>query len=138
MLIDLGLAKIVENVLSLDGKRIETGLQTPKLAQIAFWNEYGTSKIPARSFMRESLKGKSGIDLKRVIKNNIKALVCGQQTMMRTINNIGSFHESQIVEIIVDKDDPKNKDSTVAQKGFDDPLIHKGTMRDSIKFIFYF
>ena len=93
------------------------------VAQVAFWNEYGTSKIPERPFFRHanimaSKKMISSFKTNKISKS--KSIINQNQ-----INTIGKMWAVTIQESIEGKQITyvPNAPSTIKQKGHDKPLI---------------
>lgn len=103
-----------------DGKRI---------GRIATINEYGVpehNQLP-RPFMRYTvLKNKSKwVDiLREVLPENLD--------VDRSLNILGEIVREDVSDMITAFADPPNRPSTIARKGFNDPLIETGLMRDSV------
>lgn len=111
----------------LEGSKDPTGLAN---AQKAFWNEFGTVRIPARPFFRTTIARESptwGAKLAAALKatnyDGEKALALLGQSMRDDV-------ESSIAQW----DSPGNAESTIARKGFDDPLIEKGDMQRAVDY----
>ena len=111
---------VLENATYPDG--------TP-VAMVAFWNEYGTKRIPPRPFFRTT------------VSEQKKNWVLSVQNLMKMHNDpkqvmglIGEHMKGNIVQGIVSFSDPKNADSTERAKGFNNPLIDKGILMRSISF----
>jgi len=100
------------------------------VAQVAFWNEYGTVRAPPRPFMRTTVAKES---------NRWGALIAA---VLPTVDYDGARALSQAGEAM--RDDlrvsiqqwsaPPNAESTVQKKGFQKPLIDSGIMRDGLDF----
>lgn len=115
-----------------DGKTLRVGfLETEKypdgtpVAQVAFWNEYGTVKSPPRPFFRQMIESKSqkwGAALGR----NLAAT--GYDTT-KAMSLVGTGIKDQLTQAIVQFASPGNAASTIAAKGFDKPLIDTGQMQ---------
>lgn len=103
------------------------------LVDIAAFNEYGTSDIPARPFMRQSWENHEE-DLKRVCQqaNNIIARGGSVEEACRVIGVAGV---GLIQQEIVDGSFEPNAPSTIAKKGSARPLIDTGHMRQSVKYV---
>lgn len=130
---DLGWNRIKASLNDLHNKVVKVGLFNPKLAQIGFWNEFGTKHIVETPFLRRSLKGS---DL-TATKNNMKKCLNGlyrSDSAMIFLNNIGSFSEKIIKHHIINRDFTPNKAGTVSIKGFDHRLIHKANLYGAIIF----
>lgn len=100
------------------------------VAEVAFYNEYGTSTIPPRPFMRPTIeKNKEGWGV--LLANTYKATkdidvsfgVVGQDA-------VGAFREA-----IIDFEGEPNAPSTINKKGFATPLQDTGHMRDSVNYV---
>ena len=95
------------------------------VAQVAFWNEFGTVRIPARPAFRTTIKKQSpawGDKLGKAIKathyDGRKALALLGQSMRDDLENAIATWAT-----------PGNAPSTIARKGFDKPLVHTGVMQ---------
>ena len=101
------------------------------VAQVAFWNEFGTSRAPARPFFRGMIAAKSpdwGRDLAKAIKAR-------GYSVEQALALMGERIKDQLQKSIVDFANPANAPSTVARKGFDKPLIDTGTMQRSVDYV---
>lgn len=101
------------------------------IAQVAFWNEFGTTRAPARPFFRGMIADKSPTWGKALSKN-LKATNYNSE---RTLGLMGQGIADQLTESIVNWSQPPNADSTVARKGFNDPLIDTGEMQRAPDFV---
>jgi hypothetical protein len=100
------------------------GGKTLYVAQVAFWNEFGTSRAPARPFFRTMIADKSphwGSDLAKISKAT-------NYNGPRTLALMGQRIKDQLVKSIVDWP-ADNAPSTVARKGFNKGLVDKGIMQ---------
>lgn len=99
------------------------------VAQVAFWNEFGTSTIPARSFFRNMIQAKSpkwGEQMAKVLK-------ASEYDTTLTMQRMGEGIKGQLVESIV-KWPADNADLTVAIKGFNKGLIDTGVMQRAVDY----
>ena len=130
----------VEETITLNGKKRATpglkslgkgGKQTT--AQVAFWNEYGTVNMPARPFMRNTVRAHAK-EWGRILQG---ALQKGY-TVEKALNFLGEFAYKDMVQTIEDGVPPANAPSTVAikqAKGRADPthtLVDSAYMQESI------
>jgi hypothetical protein len=100
------------------------------VAQVAFWQEYGTKRAPARPFFRTTIAKKSalwGTILSR-------GLVYYKMDGAKALAALGTVMQSDIRESIVNWSTPPNAPRTVAIKGFNDPLIDDGTMQRVVNY----
>ena len=115
-----------------DGKLLRVGFlegetypDGTNVAQVAFWNEYGTVKSPPRPFFRSMIADKSqkwgaalGANLAATGYDATKAL-----------GLVGAGIKDQLTKSIVDFQSPGNAPYTIERKGFDKPLIDTGQMQ---------
>lgn len=103
------------------------------VANVAMWNELGTSRAPARPFLRMSADEN---------ESKIRAM-CAQQLRNVTqggnaedsLKQIGVFQKGLIQEKIVTGSFTPNAPATVRKKGSSRPLIDTGRMRQSVNFV---
>ena len=113
--------------------RYEDGLS---VAQVAKYNDQGvTIYIPPRPFMSEGLRSvlKSRPYLK-MYATHIQKVLSGKMTMKALYSSIGQYASDDLKEVIYQWSSPPNSARTIANKGFNDPLIHTGKMRESAKY----
>lgn len=116
-----------------DAKLQEAAAQTGglKVAQVAFWNEFGTKRAVARPFFRTMVAQKSpqwGTQVAKISKAN------GYKTQ-QTLGLMGTLMKDQLVKSIVDFTTPPLRPFTIEQKGFDKPLIDTGVMQRAPDFV---
>lgn len=100
------------------------------VAQVAFWNEYGTSRSPARPFFRTMIASESDgwADL---IANAAKYYNYDGD---KALAAVGERMRDQLQESIRGWQDPANAPYTVEKKGFNKPLIDSGHMMSSVDY----
>lgn len=94
------------------------------VAMVAALNEFGTARIPSRPFFRNMIREKSA-GWPRAIAAN---LVANHYDPIETLNDVGDAIVGQLQVSIRNMSSPPNAPSTIARKGFDDPLIESGYM----------
>jgi hypothetical protein len=117
------------NVLEIGKYRVQVGWSkamgaSPETVTIATYNVLGTADIPARD------------PLTPAIAANLDAIRQANVAAMRAVNRgddpepeleeLAAHLESELKRSIEDFSSPPNADSTVASKGFNDPLIGEG------------
>ena len=134
------------------GASVKVGFLREDMANIAFFNEYGTLSrvtlgsykatswgkanvtgpfhIPPRPFFRTMVESKSPT-WGKLIAAALKMTGNDTETAMEIV---GIKVSEQLQESIVKFKDPANAPSTIAQKGFDDPLINTGDMLRSVEY----
>lgn len=100
------------------------------VAQVAFWNEYGTSRAPARPFFRTTIEEKSDEWANRLAG----AAKHYDYDASKTLGLMGETIKEDIQSSISGWTDPRNAESTIAQKGFDKPLIDTAHMLNSVDY----
>lgn len=107
------------------------------VATVAAWQEEGVppQNIPPRPFMRVGFgaplrRGRYDKQFKAAIANILE----GRSTFTQEYKKLGSVFVEDMKDAITKWDSPPNAPLTVAEKGFNDPLIDSGTMRDSVDF----
>ena len=139
---DLGLRHIERELRKLDGKEISAGIlrdagnydKGQSIADVAIWNEYGTSRIPSRPFVRiasdENRKAWENLSVKCVNK-----IISGSGTADETGNTIGQRMKEDIKKVIGDKSKlAPNAPSTIKKKGHDKPLIDTGKLKATVNY----
>ena len=89
------------------------------VAQVAYWNEYGTANIPARPFFRNTIAEKQD----EWADNAASRLQQADGDVGKALALIGEDVKGDIVETIQNFMEPENAPSTVKKKGFNKPLI---------------
>lgn len=137
---DMGWNEIKRQLTELDGAVVKVGLQAgdtdkegTSLAEIGFYNEFGTRTIPARSFIRSTHDDKNGWrDLTQRLYASVLDL---KRPAKQALGLLGTAAQDDIKRKITDLDAPPNAPSTIALKGSSNPLIDTGQMRASIRFV---
>lgn len=118
----------------LEGAKYPDGTN---VAQVAFWNEYGTlgddgqEHVPPRPFFRTMIEEKTPGWAVAVAKN-AKA---NNYDIEIVLNSLGERIKDQLVGSINGWTLPPNADYTVAKKGFNKPLIDTADMLRSPDYV---
>lgn len=103
------------------------------IASIGFWNEFGTKRIPERSWMRSWFDANQ----KRIHKMFIKMtnLIKNQKIDAKTaLKRLGEWAVGELKKSIIELRTPANAPSTIRIKGSSNPLIDTGTMLNTITY----
>ena len=100
------------------------------LVDIAVFNEFGTSRAPARPFIRGAFDEKQR-DLTRLKARLWNQVLAGRLDTRRALGLLGQTHEDQVKVYMTELRTPENAASTVAAKGSSTPLIDTGRLRAS-------
>ena len=102
------------------------------VVDVAMFNEYGTSRIPARPFMRQTFE-KHKTEYVIACEDIFTAMIKGQKVESE-IRKFGKKVKQDIVDEIEGGDFVPNAPSTVRKKGFNKPLYETGLMEKSISY----
>jgi hypothetical protein len=100
------------------------------IAQVAFWNEFGTIRSPSRPFFRTTVKQKSPEWGDRLAKVLPAVGFDGQKALAI----LGQSARDDIESAIAQWASPPNAPSTIKRKGFDKPLVDKGLMQRAVDY----
>ena len=106
-----------------------------KVTEVAAWNEFGTDHIPERSFLRSTI-AENRAKYQGEFQKAYLIAIQGGMNLRAAAGFIGNVARDDIKQKIIDIKDPANAPSTVAKKGFDDPLIETKKMLNSIRWKF--
>lgn len=101
------------------------------VAQVAFWNEFGTSRIPARPFFR-SMIAKESDGWPDVLGNAAKN---NSYDSRGALSSMGEVIKDQLQNSIRGWTDPPNAQSTIDKKGFNKPLTDTNVMHGAVTYI---
>lgn len=95
------------------------------IAQVAFWNEYGTVRIPARPAFRTTISKHSKEWGDRLGKAVVATNYDGQKALALLGQSMRDDLENEIAQWTT----PGNAALTIKIKGFDKPLVDSGDMQ---------
>lgn len=99
------------------------------VAQVAEWNEFGTSSIPPRPFMRDAV-----IDGKKRWIEYLARQVEAYEDVHLAFGRLGELVRNDIVKSINLHTEPPNSPVTIARKKSSHPLIDTGFLKSSITY----
>ena len=114
------------------------------VAQVAYWNEYGTTLSPPRPFFRNAIKENSKKWLQLFKDTQFKT-----NNMMNTLGVVGTIAKDDIATSIIELSSPPNSETTinggwvrhsngksfyVKGKGSSNPLVDTGFMNKSVTY----
>lgn len=140
--IDLGWNKILRNMQEVGSKSVKVGIQAGDkaadgkhdLAFVAGVHEFGTERVPQRSFLRTGIDNNKG-KINRLRDSLAGRIVDGSATPRGALDIIGLAVTGMIQEQITDGDYVPLAPSTVRAKKSSKPLIDTGTMRRSVRHV---
>jgi HK97 gp10 family phage protein len=138
---DLGLRRLIRELQVAKVTEVVIGVQEgsnngdgESIAEYAAYNEFGTEKIPERSFMRSAFDEHIN-DLSAELDRRYAQVQAGTKTVYQALGLAGLMHQDQIKNKIDTNVPPPNSPVTVAQKGSSHTLIDTGAMKNSIHYI---
>lgn len=120
-------------------KQYEVGSRdgTPAtLAQIATWNHFGTSHIPARPFLSETT-ARNRDALNAMLLASAKGIAYGKLSWEQAMAFLGQHYTDLAKQLIADAPPgtfAPNAPSTIERKGSSRPLIDTGQLRGAITY----
>jgi len=103
------------------------------IADIAMWNELGTSNIPPRPFIRQSVDNNAS-RITAMCKRQLQGITKGTGTAQSAYESLGVMQKGLIQNEILNGGFVPNAPATIRKKGSDKPLIDTGKMRQSVTF----
>lgn len=104
------------------------------VAQVAQFNEEGMG-VPMRSFIRSGfIPNLEDKKLPSWVFVELDLVAQGKTTWTRLYEELGEEFVEQMKAVIVAWDTPPNSARTEEEKGFNDPLVDTGLMRDSVDY----
>jgi hypothetical protein len=102
------------------------------IAEIAWWNEFGTKNIPERPFLRPALRDNLPA-YRSIIESALKAILGGKLKPDQAIGVLGERAQRDVQNRITVLADPPNAEATIEAKGSSSPLIDIGALRQAIR-----
>ena len=101
-------------------------------ATVAAINEFGVPSlnIPERPFMAATARN-TAVGMK--IASEIKFALTGAKNPSSIWSPIGGFYAREVSLVIEGFSQPPNAPLTISLKGFDDPLVETGHMKDNVQ-----
>lgn len=101
--------------------------------QYAIANEFGTEKIPERSFIRSTADNQKNkwID---AVDEDLGLIYENKLTANQALARLGTIGQKDIKETINNNVPPPNAESTIRKKGSSKTLIDTGAMLESIEY----
>ncbi|SUD77880.1 hypothetical protein [Pseudomonas putida] len=106
------------------------------IATVAAVNNFGSAdgRIPARPFLQPPIEDGAPM-YRRLAEVMLPRVLSGEMEMRTLLEQMGNLAEGHVKQYITDLRVPKNADSTIANKGSDNPLVHDGHLRQSIRYV---
>jgi hypothetical protein len=127
-----GQASVLVGIQAAEGGAAAKGSPGVQVIQVGTWNEFGTERIPSRSFIRawfDEYLGQNKAIAKRLAMVAVRTGKSGT-----LLDKLGVLFVGQIQRRIAAGIDPANAASTIKRKGSSTPLIDTGQLRSSITY----
>ena len=147
---DFGFDKTIKQLVDIKKKEVVIGFQESALttsqtkgdrtqkagvsvAEYAAYNEFGTEKIPQRSFMRTAYD-ENIRSIETLINIQYGRVVDGSTTIDKALSLVGQAMQAYIQKKIRSITYPPNSPATIKIKGSSKPLIDFGQMVNSVTY----
>ena len=138
--IDRGYREAISNLVDLDGEVVTLGVHGQddelvdgevRLVEIAAFHEFGTRRVPERSFLRRTVDAQS-VRWGELSRRLVGRVVDRKMSARAAMALQGEVAAGDVKRTITELDEPPNAPSTIAQKGSANPLIDTGRLRGAI------
>lgn len=99
------------------------------VTNVAAWNEFGTSRAPARPFMRNANANRIREPVRALLAARLDGHLIVDHKLASQVGNVAKREYQQEIREL---DRPPNAPATVARKKSENPLIDTGKLRQSI------
>jgi hypothetical protein len=105
-----------------------------EVAEIAAFQEFGTERIPARPFFRQTVDN-TRHELPEFTKREYDGVLRGAHTVSQGLSRIGEWMAAKMKRTITTGDFEPLSARTIQAKGSSRPLIDTGQMRASVTYV---
>ena len=117
-------------------KERDGGTSSATVAEVLFWNEFGTDKIPERPTLRPTF-AKERDKYTRIMETiAARAMEDPRYDIRQAMGRLGEVAQQDVQGAIVALRDPPNAPSTIEAKGSDNPLVDTGQMVSSVRWAY--
>lgn len=137
-LTDMGIDKVLENVMELGGKQVKVGIQAGSgshdgvdILDIAIYNHFGTRNIPSRPFVSDCFDKNQG-QISEAKKRIVYRVMEGMPASAG-LAQLGQWYQDVLKGHIRNGGWVPNAPATVKRKGSSRPLIDTGQLVNSVR-----
>ena len=137
-LTDMGIDKVLENVIELGGKQVKVGIQAGSgshdgvdILDIAIYNHFGTRNIPSRPFVSDCFDKNQG-QISEAKKRIVYRVMEGMPASTG-LAQLGQWYQDVLKGHIRNGGWTPNAPATVKRKGSSRPLIDTGQLVNSVR-----
>lgn len=138
---DRGWDRIAASISELHGAYVDIGVHSDAtgehgvhVADKATANEFGTRRIPERSFMRSTFDEQAA-ELGRLRARLVGGVIDGKLTARQAMGFLGEQHQQDVQAKIRSGVPPANAPETIARKKSTTTLVDTGEMAQSIRWV---
>lgn len=134
--IDHGFEQLKKDVASLKGRGVKVGIMGGgEVLDYAMYNEFGTSRIPARPFMQTAYD-RNEAEMNKFVDFLAQQIIDGKSNADRVLRILGETYQLKVQETIRNAKEwaVPNAPGTIEQKGSSSPLIDEGRMVGSVRY----
>lgn len=110
----------------------ETKGEPLTVAQVGAFHEFGTSRVPQRSFVRGWFD-ESQAEIAELLRSQLALAAAGKLTVEQALERVALKCEASMKKRIRNRIPPPLAPETIARKGSSVPLIDTGQLRNSIR-----
>jgi hypothetical protein len=141
---DRGYVGMRQRLRLLKGSYTKVGIQAGSretdgvtdLVTVAASNEFGTTRIPERSFLRSTFEEERG-RLAEITAAEADAVLAGTKDIDVSLSLIGLYFTGRVQAKIHSHPPPPNDPKTIERKGSSGTLVDSGQMVQSIRYVNY-
>lgn len=100
---------------------------------VGVYNEFGTERIPERSFLRSGIANNRAT-YRKLNRGSLQKIRAEKLTIAQGLGRLGIQAQNDVQDQIVEASAPPNHPATIAAKGSSNPLIDTGHLRQSITY----
>ena len=137
-LTDMGIDKVLENVMELGGKQVKVGIQAGSgshdgvdILDIAIYNHFGTRNIPSRPFVSDCFDKNQG-QISEAKKRIVYRVMEGMPASAG-LAQLGQWYQDVLKGHIRNGGWVPNAPATIKRKGSSRPLIDTGQLVNSVR-----
>ena len=104
-----------------------------RVIDVASWNEFGTSRIPSRPALRRAIR-RAAPELASLGARQARDMLHGRLRFDVAARRMARILVDEMKQQIISFRTPPNAPSTIARKGFNNPLIDTRTYLNAISF----
>lgn len=138
---DKGFRDAIKSLENLAKGSVKIGIQSDagtypdgtNVLDVAIWNEFGTSKIPSRPFVRQCFSDNqmaAAQYLGRVASNVLK----NGGSLGNELSKMGQWYQGKMKSTLLNYPWEKNADSTIKAKGSSKPLVDSSQLVNAIRY----